>query len=160
MKSGVPTKRRKCEAGFTLAEVVVSSGIIGISCISLVLALSTGFCTVQATRENLRATQIMVQKLETLRLYNWTELQSSNYVDPAFSTYFNPTASNGVFYVGKITLGAPTNLPPNLPYSNQMFSVTVSLCWTNYVRGQPIVHNREMQTYSAMYGVQNYVYNP
>lgn len=150
------TRQGRSESAFTVAEVVVASGIIGISCISLLIALSMGFSTVQATREDLRATQIMVQKMETLRLYNWTELQASNYIKPTFSTYFDPTKSNGVIYVGQITLTTPTNLPAN--YNDQMYAVTVSVCWTNYVRGQEIVHNREMQTYAALYGIQNYVY--
>lgn len=115
-----------------------------------------GFSTVQATREDLRATQVMVQKMETLRLYNWTELQASNYIKPTFTTYFDPTTSKGVLYAGQITLATPTGLPAN--YKDQMYSVTVSVCWTNYVRGQAIVHNREMQTYAALYGIQNYVY--
>lgn len=156
MKLSSPNRNRQSESAFTLAEVVVASGIIGISCISLVVALSMGFSTVQSTRENLRATQIMVQKMETLRLYNWTELQATNYVSPTFLTYFDPTTSNGVIYTGQVTVSIPTNLPTN--YSNQIYSVTVSVCWTNYRGGYPIVHNREMQTYAALYGIQNYVY--
>jgi type II secretory pathway pseudopilin PulG len=159
MNTNSLTERRNSESAFTLVEVTIASAISGISCISLVLALSTGFSTVQATRENLRATQIMVQKMETLRLYNWTELtQATNYVVPNFSEYFNPASRNGVLYVGQITVDAPTNLPSNLAYSNQIVSVTVSVCWTNYVNGQPFVHNRNMQTYAALYGIQNYVY--
>lgn len=156
MRLSSPKKRRQFQSAFTFVEIAVAAAIIGVSCTSLMLALSTGFSSVQATRENLRATQVMVQKLETLRLYNWTELQATNYVNQNFSTYFDPATSNGVLYVGQITLSTPTNLPA--AYTNQMYAVTVSVSWTNYVRGQPIAHNREMQTYAAFYGVQNYVY--
>jgi len=148
------TKRTR-ESAFTLAEVVVASGIIGISCISLVVALSMGFSTVQASREDLRATQVMVQKMETLRLYNWAEIQATNYMAPSFSQYFNPTATNGVLYVGQVTVDVPTNLPSG--YNNQILGITVSVSWTNYVRGQPIAHNRQMQSYAALYWIQNYV---
>lgn len=151
-----PTRQTKWQSAFTLAEVVIASGLIAISCLSLLIALSMGFSTVQANRENLRATQVMVQKMETLRLYNWGQLQSTNFFNPNFSERFNPLSTNGVLYVGQISLSVPTNLPPN--YTNQIYAVTVSVCWTNYVRGQPIVHNREMQTYAALYGIQNYVY--
>jgi type II secretory pathway pseudopilin PulG len=146
----------RVESAFTIVEVVIAAGLIAISCVSLLIALSMGFSTVQASRENLRATQVMVQKMETLRLYNWTELQATNFVLPTFSEYFNPLKTNGVLYVGQISLSVPTNLPPT--YTNQIYAVTVSVSWTNYVRGQPIVHNRQMQTYSAAHGVQNYVY--
>lgn len=156
MKIKGPTRLKKCASAFTLAEVVIASGLIAISCTSLLIALSMGFSTVQANRENLRATQVMVQKMETLRLYNWSELQASNFFNPTFSEYFNPVSTNGVLYVGQISLSVPTNLPSN--YSNQVYTVTVSVCWTNYVRGQAIVHNRQMQTYAALYGIQNYVY--
>ena len=156
MKIKGPIGAKNCDSAFTLAEVVVSSGLIAISCLSLLIALSMGFSTVQANRENLRATQVMVQKMETLRLYNWTELQATNFLNPTFSEYFNPVNTNGVLYAGQISLSVPTNLPAN--YTNQVYAVTVSVCWTNYVRGQPIVHNRQMQTYAALYGIQNYVY--
>lgn len=157
MKLKGQTRHKNSEAAFTLAEVAVASGIIGISCLSLIIALSAGFSTVQATREDLRATQIMVQKMETLRLYNWSELQATNYVSPTFSTYFDPTTSKGALYVGEVTLDAPTNLPSG--YSSQIYSVTVSVSWTNYMGGHAIAHHRSMQTYSALYGIQNYVYN-
>jgi len=114
---------------------------------------------VRANRENLRATQIMVQKVETLRLYNWGQLlDTTNYLVPHFSEYFNPDLSNGVLYNGTVTLSLPTNLPP--AYTNNIRIVTVSVSWTNYVRAQPIAHTRQMQTYAAEYGIQNYVYNP
>jgi hypothetical protein len=158
MKIKGPTLEQRRNAAFTLAEVVIASGLIAISCVSLLIALSMGFSTVQASRENLRATQVMVQKLETLRIYNWTELQSTNFVKPKFSEYFNPLATNGVLYSGQISLSVPTNLPPS--YTDQVYTVTVSVCWTNYVRGQPIVHNRQMQTYAALHGIQNYVQQP
>lgn len=156
MKIEGPTRQKKFDPAFTLAEVVIASGIIAISCVSLLIALSMGFSTVQANRENLRATQVMIEKMETLRLYNWGELQTTNFFNPTFSEYFNPLATNGVLYVGQISLSVPTNLPAN--YTNQVYAVTVSVCWTNYVRGQPIIHNRQMQTYAALYGIQNYVY--
>jgi type II secretory pathway pseudopilin PulG len=156
MKIKGPTWAKRRNSAFTLAEVVIASGLIAISCVSLLIALSMGFSMVQANRENLRATQVMVQKMETLRLYNWSELQATNFLKPTFSEYFNPVSTNGVLYVGQISLSVPTDLPPN--YADQIYAVTVSVCWTNYVRGQPIVHNRQMQTYAALYGMQNYVY--
>lgn len=156
MRLNRTTRHGRYESAFTLAEVVVSSGIIGISSVSLCIALSMGFSTVQASRENLRATQVMVQKMETLRLYNWTELQTTNYVSPTFSTYFDPAKSSGVLYVGQISVNVPTNLPAG--YANQIFDVTVSVWWTNYTRGgEPIVHNRQMESLAALYGIQNYV---
>lgn len=152
-----PERRKNRESAFTLAEVAVAAGIIAISSLALMFALSMGFSMEREARENVRATQVMVKKLETLRLYNWTELQSGNYLDTNFSEYFNPTASNGVLYVGQVALSVPTNLPS--AYTNQISTVTVSVCWTNYVRGQAFPHSRQMQTYSALYGIENYVYN-
>lgn len=151
------TGRKGYESAFTLAEVAVAAGIIAVSSLSLMFALSMGFSMEREARENVRATQVMVKKLETLRLYNWTELQSGNYLNSTFSEYFNPAQSNGVLYVGQVALSTPSGLPA--AYQDQMSLVTISLCWTNYVRGQPIVHSRQMQTYAALYGIENYIYS-
>ena len=55
-------------AGFSLVEVVIAMAVAGVSVIALLSAISSGMLTMQMARENVRATQIMLEKTETLRL--------------------------------------------------------------------------------------------
>src|SRR5437762_3444842 len=64
-------ERRNAENAFTLVEVVMASGLAGIVFISAMAAFSSAFSTLQLDRENSRATQILLEKTEMLRLYNW-----------------------------------------------------------------------------------------
>ncbi len=150
-------RRKRYSSAFSIVEVVIAAALIGISSVSLVVGLTVGLAMVRSSRENLRATQIMIQKMETLRLYNWSQLlDTTNYLVPNFTEYFNPNSSNGTVYTGSVVLSVPTSLPP--AYSSTMRVVTVTVNWTNYVRAQAIPHTRQMQTYSAQNGIQNYVY--
>src|SRR5436189_5682000 len=81
MKINCPTNR-DCLAtlsSFTLAEVMVAVLIVSIAVVSLYTGVSSGFALVKLAREDLRATQIMLQKMETLRLYKWSNFTDANY---------------------------------------------------------------------------------
>src|SRR6266508_4273052 len=56
---------------FAIAEVLVSVALMAIVFVSLYLGMSSGFAVTKLSRENLRATQIMLERLEGIRLYNW-----------------------------------------------------------------------------------------
>ena len=147
---------------YTIAEVVVAVLLLGIMVVSLFAGFSSGFAIVQLARENLRATQIMVQKMEAVRLYNWAEITNSSYLKPSFTDWYNPSGTNthseGAHYQGVVSLAAPAGIPS--AYQNAMRGVTVTLYWTNYPHGETdkIVRTRQMETYVAHYGMQNYIY--
>ena len=160
--------RRKTGSGdpaaHTLVEVVVSVFVLSIMLVSLYGGFSTGFAVVQLARENLRATQIMMQKMETVRLLKWSQLlDTNNFLQPTFQDYYDPGATNtqsaGATYQGFVSLAAVSGIPNN--YKDNMRAVTVTIYWTNYphgLTGAPIVRTRQMQTFAARYGMQNYVY--
>src|SRR6266498_2256567 len=89
---------------YSIVEVMVAVFLLGIFIISLFAGLSSGFAVVQLARENLRATQILVQKMESVRLYNWTELTNSAYFKLSFKDWYYPPGTNsgspGVVYQG------------------------------------------------------------
>ena len=156
---GIKSFSRKEEA-YTIVEVVVAVFILGIMVISLFAGFSSGFAVVQLGRENLRATQIMVQKMEAIRIYNWNELTNSAFLKTNFTDYYNPSGSNGAVYQGTILV---TKNPPGIPaaYANNMRAITLTLFWTNYPHKPQtniIVRSRSMQTFFARYGMQNYIY--
>jgi type II secretory pathway pseudopilin PulG len=149
---------------YTVVEVVVAVFILGIMVLSLFAGFSSGFAVVQLARENLRATQIMVQKMETVRLLKWTQiLDTNNFLQSTFSDYYDPTGTNtqtaGVMYRGFVTTNAVTGVPND--YKDNMRAITVTIYWTNYLTHSTtnfIVRTRQMQTFVARYGMQNYVY--
>jgi prepilin-type N-terminal cleavage/methylation domain-containing protein len=156
-------------AGFTLAEVMVAVGVMAVMLLSLYLGISNGFSVVQRTRENLRATQILVQRVETLRLYTWDQLLNSG-ATPTFQTNFsdlyNPLSvtngtGSGVAYFGDIQVTVPppaTALPASVSYRANVALVTVSLRWTNGSGASSIPHLRQFETLVAKSGMQQYVY--
>ena len=141
---------------FTLVEVVVAVGVLGIMLISLYLGISVGFSMTQAERENLRATQVMLERMEGIRLFTWDQLVDSTKNPPVFTNYFAPSSINlGVMYVGAMTVTTNISLSPSATYSANMRKVTVQASWTS--RG--VAHARSMSTYVSKNGVQNYIFN-
>jgi len=139
--------------GFSLVEVVIAMAIAGVAVISLLSAISNGMLTIQMARENMRATQIMLEKTETLRLYSWDQLMATNFVLTSFTEKYDPsdTNSGGLVYTGTVT---KTSVPMTTAYSDEMRQITVSLAWTT---GR-INRSRTFTTYVARNGLQNYIY--
>lgn len=144
----------------TLVEMMIAVFLIGTVFVSLYAGLTTGFAVTKLIRENLRATQIMVQRMETIRLYRWSQILSDKpdpvYLPTNFTEYYDPsgTSSNsgGVIYIGKITKTVPTSLPA--AYRDNMRVITVELTWSS----SGVTHRRDMQTYVARSGMQNYIF--
>jgi type II secretory pathway pseudopilin PulG len=147
------------QAAYSLAEVLVAVFILGLLTVSLFAAFSSGLALVQLGRENLRATQILSQKLESLRLMTWSQRLDPTVATPTFTDWYDPTATNsGVAYYGNVAITPP---PPGTPadYSNNLQRITVTVYWTNYVQGTTNVvgRSRQMQTLAARFGMQNYL---
>lgn len=145
-------------AAFTIAETVVAMAVLGIMFGSFFAGLSLSFSIVQSAREGMRATQILSEKMETIRLYTWDQITATN-----FQATFNPTANvsgvpgsgvSGVIYTGQVSVAvAPINNKES--YAADVKAVTVSLKW----RSGAILHQTEMTTFVSRYGMQNYITN-
>ena len=158
MRTGKATKDKRAKASaFTLADVIVAVFVLGTVGGTFCIGLSSGFYVLQNTREDLRATQIMMQRVEAIRLCTWSELSpftfQENY-DPLSGT--NQAA--GAKYFGNLTLGPATSVPNSASYAPNICQVTVNLTWTNYNLNVPVVHTRQMRTQVARYGLQNYIW--
>ena len=164
MKLTIRSRKITTSAAYSLVEVIVAVLVLALMLISLYGGFSSGFAVVKLARENLRATQIMMQKMETVRLLKWSQLlDTNNFLQPAFLDYYDPSGTNanefGAIYRGFVTTNAATGVAND--YAANMRAVTVTIYWTNYPRGitnTPIVRTRQMQTLVARYGMQNYVY--
>jgi len=130
--------------------------VMSIVVVSLFTGVSSGFGLVKLAREDLRATQIMLQRLETLRLYTWSQFTNAAYFSTNNSVEYydpagQPTGSGGTVYT--VSTAITTNTPA-ASYGPDMRQVTVEVSWMS----GKINRKREMSTYVARYGAQNYIY--
>jgi Tfp pilus assembly protein PilE len=155
LNPGTPQPRTASADAFTLVEVMVAAAVAGFMFLTLYMAFSQGFAVVQVARENLRATQIMQEKMETIRLYTWTQITNSGFIPSTFTAPFYAIGTNegsGVVYIGALELAAPTLA--GVGYNSDLLMVTVRLQWTS---GQ-VLRTREMSTLVSRYGLQQYIY--
>lgn len=158
MKIGKAIKRMGSRAAaFSLADVVVAVFVLGTIGGSFCIALSSGFYVLQNTREDLRATQILMQKIEAIRLCTWTELTNFTFQE-SYDPLSGTNSSAGAKYFGSVSIGPAVSVPNTASYQPNMCQVTVNLAWTNYNLNVPVAHNRQMETQVARYGLQNYIW--
>ena len=154
---------RRAEFAYTLAEVVMGAMIVSVTFVSLYAGMSSGFAVTRVARENLRATQIMLERMEGIRLYNWEQLIYSNWIPTMFTNYYYPLTnageSCGIPYTGKFTITNVTFPSPAPSYANNMRLISVQVWWTNSLGTNQLVRTRQMQTYVGRIGLQSYIYN-
>jgi Tfp pilus assembly protein PilV len=134
------------ERGNSLIEVMISTGLLTMVVVGLYGSFSFGFGTIKASREDLGAEQIMLQKLETLRIYDWSKI-TSGYI-PTNLTFSYGTNGDTVYDVSI----AIAPVPLSVSYSNSLRQVTVSSSWTS---GR-VAHHRSMTTLASQNGIQTY----
>jgi hypothetical protein len=149
-------ERRRVNA-FTIAEVLIAVLVLTTASVLFYGGMSSCFSVVKTSREDVRATQIMMQKLEAVRLCTWSELANFTFKEPYDPLGMTNNAA-GVYFFGTVTKGPATTIPSSVSYQNNICAVTVDLVWTNYNGNNAIVHNREMQTHVARYGLQSYIW--
>jgi type II secretory pathway pseudopilin PulG len=138
---------------FTLIEVMVATGITGVLFIALLSGMSYGFSLVRMGRENLRATQILVEKMEQFRLFNWAQI-TTNGVPATFTEPFFPMTNQvdvGFYYTGSVTIASA---PLTESYAGNLRLVTVSITWPS----GKVIRQRETSTLVGKNGLYNYVY--
>ena len=133
------TRAQKASRGFTLVETMVAIFVSAIFLSAHYLAFAAGFSIVTVTREDLRASQIMLQRMETIRLCGYGDLTNAVKYPPSVTQYYDEkgqTNGNGgaaytVTHVAASALNS-TNvnyLPPS--YRSNMTEVTVGVSWTS-----------------------------
>ena len=147
--------------GFTLVEVLVAALLGGVMLTALYASFTCGFTTVKLSREDLRATQIMLKTMEAVRLYTYTQVTNIAFF-PTID-YFDckdlTNGGSGTVYAVNVT---PT---PGVGsgYHKDLCLVTIVVNWTNQLGSDPtnsIVRQRSMQTYVARTGLQDFVKGP
>jgi prepilin-type N-terminal cleavage/methylation domain-containing protein len=157
MRINISIERRTelSRQAFTLVEVMIAVLVIGLMFVTLYLGFTQGFGVIQLARENLRATQILQEKMETIRLYTWEQVTNNGFILPQFTADFYPAGTNGAGvgfkYEGELII---TNAPVAESYSNDLRLVTVKVKWTS----GKVERKREMRTMVSRYGLHNYIY--
>jgi len=142
------------QGAFSLIEAMVAIGALGMLTLGVFGGLWACFQTTQLTRENLRATQILQQATEVLRLCNWDQTNpSSNYIPTSLTVPYDNANSNSLNYQVSVTI---TNPPSSMTdvYTNDLRMVTFRVTWTS----GKVQRARSMTTFVSQYGIQNYVW--
>jgi hypothetical protein len=138
---------------FSLMEVTISMGVLGLAVSILFNGLTTGFFTIRMARENLRATQIMLEKAETLRLYSWNQITNTTYIKRDFTVPYDPNSTNGkgAIYAGTIEI-EPADISAD--YSDDLKLVTIRVAW----KTGGLSRSREFRSLVSRHGMQDYIY--
>jgi hypothetical protein len=156
-KACSPGRRVTARAAFTIVtivEVVFAMAILGVVFLALYAGLASGFSIIKLARENTRATQILIEKMETIRLYNWDQINSNGFLLTNFTARYYPmggVTNGGTLYTGNICVATA---PIAASYAGDMKKVTVTLNW----KTGELQRSRAISTYVTRNGLQNYIY--
>jgi Tfp pilus assembly protein PilV len=144
---------RHSTAAATLIEALVAGGCFASVAAGVLAMLTQGLRTAETTQESLRATQILDEQMEGIRLYTWDEINSNGFIPQTFTAPFYTNLGSASFtYTGRVSI-VNAGLTEN--YSNDVKWVTVTLNWNR----QGIPQTRSMKTLVSRYGLHNYYYH-
>lgn len=146
---------RKKNRGTTLVDVVMAIFVFAVTSVSLMGSYTYGFFVMRLVRENQRATQIMLEKIETIRLYSWDQVLTPGFVPTTFEDVYDPQApagAQGTLYTGTVSVNP---CPYATTYAADMRRLDVTITWTTL---QNLTRTRSFSTFIAKDGLQNYVY--
>ena len=151
------TRPARDERGSIFLETTIAVVLATILFVALYGGINYGLLTIRLARENLRATEILTDKMEVIRLCTWDQVNTSNFIPSTFTVPFKIGGSTNntkeLVYNGTIRI---LSIPPGGPsaYSNDMRLVSLKLNWgTGKINRQ-----RDLYTYISRYGLQNYMY--
>jgi type II secretory pathway pseudopilin PulG len=160
IKQLISSRKRRMAAAFSLVETTVGLSIVATVGGAMMTGITSGYFTMQMARENSRATQIMLEKVETIRLYTFDQINNNNYngtglpfIPRSFTNYYDPNGviSHGLAYRGTMSI---TNAPFTATYGGNLKQVTVTLNW----KTGNLDRTRTFQTLVAKDGLQNYIW--
>src|SRR5947209_3699810 len=113
---------------FTLIETLIAVLVAATMLTALYASFTAGWATVKLAREDLRATQILLQRMETLRLCTFTNIPTATATE-----YYDPTdqaaGGGGTAYTVTLTTNMPTAAElrgPPIYYLTNMVKITAT----------------------------------
>jgi hypothetical protein len=126
--------------------------ILGVTVAALCGGFSFGFNSIKLSQEEVRADQILVQKLESLRIYQFANVNSA-YIPTNFTAYYSTSnAVHGVTYNGSMSITPFVPSASREAYSNTLKQVTASVSWFS----EGMNHTRTMMTLVSTNGISTY----
>jgi type II secretory pathway pseudopilin PulG len=138
-------------AAFTIVEVIFGVAVVGVLVVGLFAAIAFSASSVRVGQEDQRVTQILTEKLDMIRVYNWDDINRAGFVPTNFTASIDAASTNSLtYYTGTVSI---VQAPIDEAYRSNLLQVTVNVQWTAGSRLQ----NRSMSTYVARYGLQSYI---
>jgi hypothetical protein len=109
---------------------------------------------VRLNTENLRATQILTDKMELIRLCTWDQVTNGSFLPATFTGPFNYSTNSsdyGLNYRGTVVISVPALAES---YGSTLRLVTVQVTWTN----SGVLRSRSASTLVSQYGLQSNIY--
>jgi hypothetical protein len=145
----------RTSGGFSLTDAMFAMAVAAFMFIALYAGLAFGFKVIKMARENTRATQIMLEKMETIRLYTWNQITNPGFIptNQFVVPYYSVGGTNtSLMYTGQISI-APC--PIGASYADNMRKVMIRVDWAPY---DSTNRSKTMTTYVTRNGLQNYVW--
>ena len=144
---------RRITAAFSLTEAVVALAVGGIMIVSLYSGMTSASFSMRMAREDARATQIMLDKIEVVRLCSWEQINDKKFMPSTFTTPIYPElGTNGPLMTGTLTIDKVPTLP--VTYKDAVALVTVRVTWGEKGKMQ---RSRQMSTYVSQHGITKYL---
>ena len=145
------------QRGITLIESLIGIGLLGMVVISTCAGLSLLFSTLKYSRENLRATQILIEKMEICRLYTWEQITDPTFFPKKFKDYLDPLGptdgtDNNIEFSGTMSVKKG---PDDTDYADDMKTIVIEIEWGG--KGKH-ARRREFVTYVTRNGLQSYLF--
>jgi hypothetical protein len=131
---------------------MMAMGVVGVLVMALYGTMAQSVKMVRLCQENERVNQLMSEKMDTIRLYNWVQATNLNgFVPTNFIIGIDPLVTNSrAYYTGVISIA---QAPLTETYKSNLLQVTVRVDWVSGSRPQ----TRSMDTFIAKYGLQSYI---
>ena len=141
------------QKAFAIVEALVGMAVLGITFVAFYAGISSSFFMTESGRENLRATQLMVEKFEAIRLYTWNQVTNVGFIPATFTGQYDFTSATnaGMIYSGTMSV---SNVGFNASYTDDLRLITVTVSWT---QGR-VSRTRSMTSLVSRQGLQEYVY--
>ena len=132
-------------SGFTILEAMIASMILGLALGSVLAVASHCLRYVTDIRRTARASQVLQQKMEDIRLLNWTQVTSLTNV------FTDPNDTNRI-YSGRII--RTTN--DFYGTTATVLNVTLLVTWTNQSAGKVVTNS--LSTLMSNGGLNKYIF--
>ena len=149
----------RAKAGTSFLDTLMGTAIFGTMFVSVCTGVGAGLKSTEVSRQNARAAQILIGKLECLRVLNWPDLSAPGALATTFTAPYEMdgataktlgmnVSSTNAFFQGKLSLKPSTT---GESYSTNVLQVTAEVTWSFASRN----FSRSVETLISAHGIQN-----